>query len=620
MTIARRRARLATAALGLAALVGLAAWKSRGEPPPPAAPAASAAALEIEPGTIASYTASLSVVSSAALPGLASPLASRIDVEGDVTLEAHGTEAAGRVISLRWTAVRRAALEALGKPSEAALEAELRAAPAVLVLGPGAHLVELRIAEGASPAARTVQRALATEIAATAEGVWGTADVVHTSLGRARVQRAGAGFSHADYTELDAVGVPEEVRVESVGRGARQGSIVADLVHDEVVSATGAGPRVEAVTSELHLALHLLRSSSGPARAAPAAAMEPEQPTPPPAEARAASLERRAAGVTAQSAFADVRTAGLLPREAGTAWVWRDAAWLELHPEAAAPLVARAEAELSIVGLAAAFDVIVVSGTPGSQRALVASLERLRTRTDGAFEILIQRLGHLREPTAETLGFVAREHEEGKTPARRGAAAYALGALARHALAAEPGVEGAPRDAPPTAPCESAPCWARRGLATLEGELARAATVDERVTALRAIGNGGQSASFGAVAPHARSSDVDVRRAVAAAVRAMEGGPVVDLLLELARDADGGVAREALSSLFRKVLDDDDWKALEALVDGGLVPSDAHSTLIQGLATRSDDEAHAEAVLAKLLVSDRVSPRLKLQIESRLQR
>ena len=61
MTIARRRARLATAALGLAALVGLAAWKSRGEPPPPAAPAASAAALEIEPGTIASYTASLSV-------------------------------------------------------------------------------------------------------------------------------------------------------------------------------------------------------------------------------------------------------------------------------------------------------------------------------------------------------------------------------------------------------------------------------------------------------------------------------------------------------------------------------------------------------------------------------
>lgn len=613
------RAKLGTVAVALAALVALGAWKSRAEGPPPA-PAPAGGALELSAGASATYSATLRVASSVELPGLAAPLGSRVEVDGDLALEAHGSEPAGRVISLRWTAIRRASLKAMGKPSDAALADELRAAPAVLVIAPGPHLAELRLGEGATPAARVIQRALAVEIAAAAEGVWGTSDAVDTSIGRARVQRGGGGFSHATYTELDALGAPEDVRVESVGRGSLKGPHLADLAHDEVVTATGGGPRVDAATSELHLALHLLGATTQAPRPAPRAAAEPLKAAPPPAESRAASLERRAGGVTLETAFADLRTAAVLPREAGTAWVWRDAAWLELHPEQAAPLLARAEAELSTTGLAAGFDVTVVSGTATGQRALVASLERVRPREDGTFELLIQRLAHLKEPTTETLAFVARAHDEAKAPARRGAAAYTLGALARHALDAEARADGAPRAGGSGAPCASAPCAARRAVTTLEEDLGRAQTDADRVTALRAIGNGGQSSSFRIVAPHARSSDADVRRATAAAVRNMEGGEVVDLLLVLAADADGGVVREALSSLFRKGLDEDDWKALGAIVEAGRMPSDAHATLVQSLTTRTDDDPHAEAILLQLLASESVAPRIKLQIESALRR
>lgn len=613
------------AAAGLAAtlLVGVVAWKAHAPPPAPVVAAPAGRPLEVQSlpaGAVATYAAAFRASSTVSLPGLSAPLASRLELDGDLALESHGAEAGGLAVSLRWTALRRASLDAMGTSSAATLEGELRAAPVVLVFAPGPHLAELRIAEGASPAARVIQRALAVEIAAAAEGAFGTSDVVSTSIGRARVLRGGDGFSHATYVDLDALGAPEDVQVESHGRGAHQGARVTDLAHDETVTATGAGPRVDGASSELHLSLHLLRETTGEAHPAPRATALALRPEAPAATTRAASLERRATGVTAESTFADVRTAALFPRDAGTAWVWRDAAWLELHPDEAEPLLARADRDLSLTGLAAAFDVVVVSGTPTAQRALVATLERVASRDDGTFDLLIQRLGHLKEPSAETLAFAARHYREERQPHRRAAAAYATGALARHALEAAARTDGPPRPTDGQSCAASPPCASRLALGALEADLARATSDPERVTLLRALGNGGQTSSLRAVAPHARSTDVDVRRAVAAAVRNMEASEVVDLLLGLARDADGGVVREALSSLFRKGMDDDDWKALGAIVAEGRMPSDAHHTLVQGLATRTDDDPHAETILLQLLASDSVAPRLKLQIESALRR
>ena len=55
---------------------------------------------------------------------------------------------------------------------------------------------------------------------------------------------------------------------------------------------------------------------------------------------RRASLERRALGVTTESVIADIQRVAALPQPTNREWVWHDAAYLELHPEEARPIVA----------------------------------------------------------------------------------------------------------------------------------------------------------------------------------------------------------------------------------------------------------------------------------------
>ena len=368
--------------------------------------------------------------------------------------------------------------------------------------------------------------------------------------------------------------------------------VVKHVLHDERISAEpGAASPVDSLAAETHLELTFKSGTNERPLPLPETKPEPIRPVEPSEQSRTASLERRAAGVTFDSVLADLRMAALLPRAGETKWTWHDSAGLELNPQEAEPLLLRAEAELPLTGVAATYDVLVISGTAASQTALLGSLERQRSKTDHTFEILVQHVGQLRAPSPEVFASISLEYARSRDNLdRRRACGYTLGALARSAIETRPPVmTGADRPR-----CKGLECAPEEVLATLERDLARATDDQERVMLLRALGNGGQTSSFRAVAPHAKSVDPDTRRAVADALRNMEGDAVVDLLLGLAADSNGDVASMAFQSLFRKALDSPDWDVIEQLVQRDLVAEDACSALVNGLTSRRPETPRAD--------------------------
>lgn len=550
-------------------------------------------------------------------------LGGHVDLEGDLAIVSHGAKDGGPLsLSVTWSALRRADVEALDRSLVSGNAAAL--APAVVEIEPDGRLVTIGFAPGAAALARMVQRAFVVELAAVIEGGVGSRPDVRTAAGRAEVERANGIFTRTRYVELDAIGPPASLELQSHGKVTLDANgAVATAEHTEHIDAEADDERqVSDLDVATRVELTLLRTDHEAANPAPAVDLELVAATSPSDKQRAASLAQRAAGVSVESVKEDLRLAALFPRTGETAWVWRDSAWLELHADESAALIAYAERELSPFGLAAAIDLVVVAGTTAGQTALLALLERVQARDDGIFEMTVQHVEHLRAPRPEIFAFVTRAYAaagDANAPSqRRVACAYSLGALARRSLEQRAKSASTNGDRPKCA--NGGDCSADEAVARLEHDLAAVTTERGRIALLRALGNAGQSASFASVAPHRRAAEVDVRRASAAAMRNMEGGLVVDALLELAADPDGGVAAEAFESLFRKQLDDADFGAIERLVQEGRVHEEAHAALIDGLVVNRDAHPAATAILVTLLSSSQASARNKAKIENILRR
>lgn len=561
----------------------------------------------------------------------AGTLGGTVDLEGDLAIVSHGKKENGLLtLSFSWVTMRRAEVAALehtltggGDPAATAATA----ATAVVEVEPDGRLVTLGFARGTPALARLVERSVTTEILAVIEGALGTRADVRTSSGRASVERASGNFFRTGYVELDAIGPPKSVDAESLGKVTRDASgAVVTAEHAEKVSAEADDEHhVEGVDLTTRLELALIRTElDETARRSLPADVELVSTATSTESQRAASLARRSEGVTAATVKEDLRMASLFPRAGETSWMWRDSAWLELNPHASAELLAYAEKELGAIGLAAAVDLVVVSGTASGQTSLLALLQRKeKDHGDGVFEMVVQHVEHLRAPRPEIFAFVTRAYAsaggiDAPSP-RKGACAYALGAMARRSLELRP---KAPLlgERPACTEGANGDCSADVAVARLERELGETRTERGREILLRALGNAGQSSSFSRVAPHARSTSADVRRATAAAMRNMQGSAVVDALLVLCSDSDASVASEAFQSLFRKELDDADLETIERLVTEGRVPQEAHATLIDGLVVQRETHPLANGILLALLGSEHASARDKMKIESILRR
>lgn len=556
-------------------------------------------------GTRALYRVSWKTDATAALERASDALATKLELDGELQID---TFRDGRVLAVRWTKLDRALGEALSQPLAApdALATQLQQAETVVVLDGRGHVQELGFSSATTPLARHVQRALVLELLAQVAGGPGGRDVVDTALGRARVTRVITGrkiaTTRASYDELDAFplgldGATAEIDARGEIETAADGSI-ARLTSHEALSLEAGHGMISGLQSTTSLTATLASRGRDPSMTMPAYVPSTVRAAAGSNYDRRASLERRSLGVTAESLHADVRSASLFPRAGSTQWIWRDAAYLELHPEAAAPLLSSAS-QLGTKGLAAAFDIVVIAGTEAGQDALVAALQRPEAQTEEAFVVLVQRLAFLAKPRSSLVAFVARERVRHAGTDRGRAAAYTLGALARNVAVDEPHT-------------------AEMIGADLVKDLNVAETVADRVALLAALGNAGLSSTAAAVMAHAKDKDAAIRRAVASALRRMEGSPVVDALLALSIDAAPEVTTVALDSLLRKQLDDADWTLLSQHVAAGRVHADAHGTLVNALASRRGDGPQPDAVLGAMLASEHVGVDVKQRIEAAL--
>jgi hypothetical protein len=537
-------------------------------------------------------------------------LETAFDLEGDLQIDAYGPRADGIALGLRWVKIDRVKAEALGKPiaTREDLEAQLRGAEMVMIIEPGGRIRELGFGAATTPLARHVDRALALDLTAEIAAANGSVDVVDTAIGRARITRKANGprDSHTTnrtaYDELDAFPngfATDGTRVDARGEvTSTPNGLIDRVASDEVLEAAG-----DETVSAFHSSTSLVAKLLG--RTTEAIAL----PTYTPASVRPklddagydreASLRRRSLGVTRESVRADVRAAALFPKMVTTEWIWRDSAYLELHPEEAEHVIADA-LPVGLASVAAAFDVIVIAGADEGQAALVRALQGPAAESEEGFVTLIQRTGYVWRPTPELVAFVGRERGRFRGTDRGHAATYTLGSLV-HAVAREQ------------------PEVAMRIARELVDELQSPKTTpDERLAILHALGNAGLDPTATAVAAFARDGDREVRRTVAHALRKIDTDAVIETLRRLAVDSDPDVAGVALDSLLRKQLDAEDWEWLAQQVTSGALQSETHASLVNGLNRRRGEDPGAAIALAAMAESPLVAPDVKQRIEAML--
>jgi HEAT repeat protein len=228
---------------------------------------------------------------------------------------------------------------------------------------------------------------------------------------------------------------------------------------------------------------------------------------------------------------------------------------------------------------------LAATGTPEAQAALRAAIDGSTGKRDNQ-QVMVAELGMLIHPEQETEAYardVVAHHIDGET---RNVAQLALGSMASALAEADP----------------------QRADALVGEALQRAhdaKSLDERVTALHALGNTSSPRAFDALRAAASDPDYRVRTTAAAALRYIVGDEAEHLLLGLAvRDPEHAVRAEAVSSLSHRLLAPETFEALAQLVQRD--PAEAvRQSVIRVLAGSADQFPDAESVLESVAQHDR---------------
>lgn len=532
-------------------------------------------------------------------------MSTKMSVEGDLELVSYVPEAgapAGTVqLGARWLRISGATGDALGKELPG-LAAELLPARVVVTLEPSGRVRELGFSKDTSPLARLALRSLILELTAElAAAAPGSPGVVDTGSGRARVARSVDGgtaiTTRLQYDDLDAfpLGLDDsDTHVSATGSVVMDGAHPAEVrSHEELHVREAQGP-VSNYQGVTDLSAKLVRRSQEAAVTAPAWVSAGVRGTTDAGYDRNASLERRSLGVNEASLLADVRAASLQQRAAPTEWIWRDAAYLELHPEACAKLL-DAATSMGLPALAAAFDISVIAGGDLAQTALVAALKRAAVNEEH-YIVLVQRLAFLQAPSVDTLAFMGSEYSRLSGTDRGFAAAYALGALSARVRGKDPLLAAQVRG-----PIERGLKGARSG--------------SERAALIAALGNAGGPGD--AIRAHKASADPEVRRAVAHALRRIDERASIAVLLELMSDKEPSVSTMAATSFLRQTPSEEDWTSLAHDITAGTVPRETHRVLANGIAQRNDRSGLP--VFVALMERADVGEDIKQRVQSILQ-
>ncbi len=262
------------------------------------------------------------------------------------------------------------------------------------------------------------------------------------------------------------------------------------------------------------------------------------------------------------------------------------AAWMRLHPDSCAHLVAWFEdPRLTDLGRQLVLDVLSAAGSDEAQAAMRAAMQTPASRDAALRGALVQRFVFVADPTPESARFVMGVYDASRSAGQDGVAfraAAALGAIVEHlsgadALAAE--IDRRLRD-----------------------DLASRRSPQESVALLLALGNARQEEDLAAIEAFAADEQPTVREQVARSLRRFDDPTASAALLELVRDASPAVTRASFRALREQCLDDGDWETLARAVEQSDTTPRSYGALVDLLERRPDcDVARAERMLRVVL-------------------
>lgn len=504
-----------------------------------------------------------------------------------------------RLRALRLGAIERAELTMGGRPVLADLAEARRAFASTTVLvetGRDGAVRQVHYREGDPIVARLVLRQLALDTAVVRRpgASWEAAEPTPAGTALSRYAwRAGTAVLTRDrgaYARFSnpATG-PAAVRGAWTFTWRADGSL--DALEGEERIAVGAAAR-PSLARETAITLRLL--ASAPAQPlVDLGGFAPRAPDRPPvSDALAAQhAAQRVGDLTVDamlSALEEALETGAVPD--ATRFFWRATALLARDDgavRALVPLFNSARAGERMRGYL--LDLLARTGTPASQRALVALLDGAAAQ-GSARPHYLQRLGFVADPEPATLRAAERAMDD---PATRGAAPYVLGSLARRLDESGRGED------------------ARALNARLREALERAGPAD-RAHVIAGLGNARREDNGPALARVAGDPDARVRLALAAALARTPGGPSRAALWALTRDGELAVQARALESLGEATLTAAQVDDLAARVRDGSLPQGAYGALLALL--RAQAAAHPAAArqcLDAMIAQDIVDPQVR---------
>jgi hypothetical protein len=253
-------------------------------------------------------------------------------------------------------------------------------------------------------------------------------------------------------------------------------------------------------------------------------------------------------------------------------FVARAAAYVRLHPESCAHLVAWfQDPRLTDLGRQLLLDVLSAAGSEEAQAAMRDALGTPEARDPALRGALVQRFVFVADPTPESARFVASVYADARAAGETRVAfraAASLGAIVEHlsgsdALAAE--ID-----------------------ARLRADLAERRSPEEEVALMLALGNARQEEDLPAIEAFAGDDQVTVREQVARSLRRFDDPTAAAALLALARDPQPVVTRASFRALRDQSLDDGDWESLARAVEQGQTTARAYEALVDLLERRPD--------------------------------
>ncbi len=285
-------------------------------------------------------------------------------------------------------------------------------------------------------------------------------------------------------------------------------------------------------------------------------------------------------------------------------FLWRGVGFLRMHPEICKELISlfkdksiKQEGKLLIVGL------LTSTGIPQAQDALLAILDTQEAKNSSMYPIFYQHLTLLKNPTKETVEKIKSVYEESKTTGKfQPPAALTFGATAYNLKHSGKTKE------------------AQEINDEMLSDLASSQDDKTRELMLDAIGNAGFKENFDTIKQYTQDNYSASTRATAiSALRKNQTEESTDLLLQMTKEKEPLVKKEAMNTLQQYNLSAEDIEKLSENVNSGELKGSQYLDLLNLVAKYTNKYPTQTSNLLSTMLSKGINdPQIKLRAKNML--